>query len=100
MEESNKGITALADYGKSETVSSATRSRHSLRVFLPTSVPAELVERILSVAPRVPSGTNMQLWKTYVLTGNAKQSLCNSACQAFDDPGQAAASEVVFYPEK
>lgn len=100
MEEKNKGIAALADYGKSETVSSAVRSRRSLRAFLPTSVPVELVERILSVAARAPSSTNMQPWNTYVLTGDARHSLCNSACQAFDDPERTAASEVAYYPER
>jgi nitroreductase len=49
--------------------------RQSIRSFLPTPVPNELVVRLLEAAARAPSGTNMQPWRVYVLTGEAKETL-------------------------
>jgi nitroreductase len=49
--------------------------RQSIRSFLPTPVPNELVVRLLEAAARAPSGTNMQPWRVYVLTGEAKRAL-------------------------
>ena len=57
------------------SVEEAIVTRRSVRRFLPTSVPREIVEHILVVASRAPSGTNMQPWHLYVLSGTAKQAL-------------------------
>ena len=50
-------------------------TRQSIRAFLPTPVPRAMIEDILSVAARAPSGTNTQPWKVTVLTGAAKERL-------------------------
>jgi len=47
------------------TVDTAIVTRRSLRAFLPTPVPRQLVEAILEVASRAPSGTNTQPWKVF-----------------------------------
>jgi nitroreductase len=49
------------------SVDAAIESRFSARAFLPRPVPRELIQSILQVASRAPSGTNTQPWKVYVL---------------------------------
>lgn len=66
-------------------VDEAITSRRSMRAFLPTPVPREVVERILDVAARAPSGTNTQPWKVTVLTGAALQRLSTRILAAHDD---------------
>lgn len=47
----------------------AITSRRSIRAFCPTPVPRELINDILRIASRAPSGTNTQPWQVLVLTG-------------------------------
>ena len=47
-----------------EAIEEAIAGRRSVRAFKPDPVPRDLVERILNVAARAPSGTNMQPWRT------------------------------------
>jgi nitroreductase len=81
-------------------VDAAIESRRSLRAFLPTPVPSEVVEDILRVASRAPSGTNTQPWKVTVLTGQAKTSLSAKIRAVHDDPQELAqhSSEYAYYP--
>lgn len=58
------------------TVEEAIVGRQSIRAFRPDPVPQETIERILAIASRAPSGSNMQPWKVRVLTGEAKATLC------------------------
>ena len=81
-------------------VDAAITSRRSVRAFLPTPLPRELIESILEVASRAPSGTNTQPWKVHVLTGKAKADLSHQLLAAFDDPEARAAhtEEYAYYP--
>lgn len=81
-------------------VEAAITSRRAIRAFLPTPVPREIVERILGVAARAPSGTNTQPWNVYVLTGDAKHDLSRRLVAAYDDPAEAAThlEEYAYYP--
>ncbi|MGZ5130569.1 MAG: nitroreductase [Caldimonas sp.] len=81
-------------------VEEAITSRRSIRAFLPTPVPRELLERLLAVASRAPSGTNTQPWRVYVLTGAAKADLSRRLIAAYDDPVECAAhtEEYAYYP--
>jgi len=81
-------------------VDAALRSRRSVRAFLPTPVPREVVQAILDVAARAPSGTNTQPWKVHVLTGAAKASLSKAIRTAYDDPEERArhTEEYAYYP--
>ena len=81
-------------------VDEAIGSRHSIRAFLPTPVARGLVEHILAVASRAPSGTNTQPWKVYVLTGEARSALSRRLVAAYDDPAERAAhtEEYAYYP--
>lgn len=77
-------------------------TRYSCRAFLPTPVPRETLEDLLKVASRAPSGTNIQPWKVWVLTGDSKARLSERLLAAFDDPEEAAthADPYQYYPKK
>ena len=49
------------------TVEEAITGRRSIRAFLPKPVPRELIERVLQIAGRAPSGSNVQPWRVWVL---------------------------------
>ena len=65
-------------------VDEAITSRMSARAFTQQLVPRALLEQILEVASRAPSGTNTQPWKVYVLQGASRDSLVNKICTAHD----------------
>ncbi len=65
-------------------VEAAIVGRRSVRAFLPRPVPRPLIERLLQVAARAPSGTNTQPWKVYVLQGRARDALVEQVCAAHD----------------
>ncbi|RYZ02317.1 MAG: nitroreductase [Comamonadaceae bacterium] len=67
-------------------VDATIAARRSVRAFLPTPVPRATIEDILRVASCAPSGTNMQPWQVYVLTGDAKTSLSRALLAVHDDP--------------
>src|SRR3546814_1430785 len=73
--------------------------RRSVRAFLDTPVPRATVERILALAARAPSGTNMQPWRAHVLTGAARDRLCDAVIAAFDGP-ERHANEWAYYPKE
>jgi len=81
-------------------VDDAILSRRSVRAFVDRPVPREVVEDILDVARRAPSGTNTQPWQVVVLTGDARQRLSRRIRATFDDPVQDAAqvAEYRYYP--
>ncbi|GHH80368.1 oxidoreductase [Streptomyces sulfonofaciens] len=47
----------------------AVTSRRAVRGFTDRPVPREVLRRVLSAAARAPSGSNLQPWHSYVLTG-------------------------------
>lgn len=83
-------------------VDAALESRHSMRAFLPTPVARSVIEDILRVAARAPSGTNTQPWQVHVLTGAAKQRLSDRIMAVYDDPTELAAhtEEYAYYPRE
>lgn len=81
-----------------EAVDAAITSRRSIRAYLPTPVAREDLEKILEVAARAPSGTNIQPWKVYVLTGAKKEALSDAILEAYNDPEKNKEhSEAYFY---
>jgi nitroreductase len=70
---------------ESEIVDRALLTRRSVRGFLPAPVPRAEIEAILHAAGRAPSGTNIQPWKVYVLTGAAKAGLSAKILAAHDE---------------
>ncbi|MEM7207422.1 MAG: nitroreductase [Pseudomonadota bacterium] len=91
---------ASINYHESKSVSDAVTTRRSLRAFLSTPVDSQIINEILEKAARAPSGTNMQPWQVYVVTGSQKQTLCDSVCDAFDTEKDQHEGEVRYYPEK
>jgi nitroreductase len=81
-------------------VDHAITSRRSIRRFLPTEVPREVIEDILRVAARAPSGTNTQPWKVHVLTGQSRQTLVDRVTAAYEAEGNAGRhqEQYAYYP--
>ena len=81
------------------TVDEAITSRRSVRAFLPTPVPRALIEHILQVASRAPSGTNMQPWCVHVVAGEAKEKLSRAILDAFEAGTEDHERRWKYYPE-
>ena len=56
-------------------VDEALRARKSVRAFRPDPVPRALIEEVLALASRAPSGTNIQPWKVHVVGGEVRRTL-------------------------
>jgi nitroreductase len=74
------------------------RSRHSMRAFLPTPVPREIVAQVLQAAAHAPSSKNTQPWQVVVLTGAAQAQLSAQICARFDQ-GIEESPDYVYTPD-
>ena len=85
-----------------QAVDAAITTRRSIRAFLPTAVPRDVLEQLLHVAAHAPSGSNTQPWKVYVLTGKSRQLLSDAILAIHSDPEQAKlhAEEYAYYPRQ
>ena len=81
------------------TVEEAVAGRRSIRAFLPKPVPRELIERILSIAGRAPSGSNVQPWRVWVLQGRARDEIVREAVARYDR-NEMSEREYDYYPVK
>lgn len=81
-------------------VDHAITSRRSVRAFLPDPVDERVLRDILRVASRAPSGTNMQPWKVYVTTGEAKERLSQAILSSGIRAEKAEWDEYKYYPDK
>lgn len=61
-------------------------TRHSVRRFLPKPVPLSMIEDILRVSSRAPSGTNVQPWRVHVLTGESLASTVKALLDRVNNP--------------
>ena len=78
----------------------AITTRRSVRAFLPDKpVPKELIEHILNVAARAPSGTNVQPWHVTVVTGAARDRI-GAAIHERRDGGGGQELGYNYYPVK
>ena len=73
-----------------QAVEDAIITRRSVRAFQDKPVARALIERLLNLAARAPSGTNTQPWKVTVLTGAAKDTLSGQILAAYNDPQERA----------
>ena len=88
------------------TVDDVIQARMSTRAFTSKAPSRELIQHVLQVASRAPSGTNTQPWKVYVLEGNILAELCDKVCDAYESISKN--SELAdqykeaysYYPEK
>ena len=81
------------------TVEEAITGRRCIRAFLPKPVPRDLIERLLLIAGRAPSGSNVQPWKVRVLTGEVLDEVCTDLAGRYDR-GQVSKREYNYYPEE
>jgi nitroreductase len=81
------------------TVEEAVAGRRSIRAFLPKSVPHELIERLLAIAGRAPSGSNVQPWRVWVLEGAVRDEIVREAVARYDR-GEVSKREYNYYPVK
>ena len=56
-------------------IDEALTLRRSARAFRPDPVPRDVLEDILRIAARAPSGTNVQPWKIHVVAGEVRERL-------------------------
>ncbi|WP_146591883.1 nitroreductase [Puniceibacterium confluentis] len=82
---------------EARTAAEAITSRRSVRAFLPEPVPRETLRRILEIAGRAPSGSNIQPWHVDVLTGPALDRLTTAITDRFD-AGDAGEETYQYYP--
>ncbi len=85
-----------------EVVDAVMRGRRSIRAYLPKEVPKALLEELLAVSARAPSGNNAQPWKVYVVTGDKKVKLGQDILKAFMDPeiNKQHTPEYSYYPKE
>jgi len=77
----------MQDQATTRIVDQVMSDRHSIRAYLPKPVPRELVEDILAIASRAPSGTNTQPWQVHVVSGAARDRVVAAALAVYDrDP--------------
>jgi len=76
----------------------AVTSRRAVRGFTDRPVSVEVLERVLSAAAWAPSGSNLQPWNIYVVTGAPLAELKHRAVErvAIADPWDER--EYVMYP--
>ena len=77
----------------------AIEGRKSVRAYLDKPVARATVARILEVAARAPSGTNMQPWRVHVVAGEARQKLSQAIHDTFASGGLRE-SEYKYYPDQ
>ena len=67
----------------------AARTRRSIRAYRKDPVPAQTLREIVALARHAPSGSNIQPWRAYVLTGGTLGRLGKAIQHAFltDEPG-------------
>jgi len=83
---------------RAQIVEDAITSRRSVRRYLETPVPDDLIRQLLQVAGRAPSGSNIQPWHVYVLKGARKQALTEALLKAADAGPAPYAREYNYYP--
>lgn len=84
-----------------KVVDEVMQLRRSVRGFLSTPIPRQMIEDILRVSSKAPSGSNIQPWKVYVLSGAKKQEITNAVLEIFNDPDKNLQHrpEYIYYPK-
>lgn len=77
----------------------AVTSRRAVRGFTAEPVPREVLERVLSAAGCAPSGSNVQPWNIYVVTGAPLAQLKKMATERVASGEPWDEREFVMYPD-
>jgi len=76
----------------------AVESRRAVRGFTDEPVSCEVLERVLTAAGRAPSGSNLQPWHIYVVTGEPRKRLKKLATERVAGREPWDEREFVMYP--
>tara|TARA_B100001123_G_C14972181_1_gene892097 strand:- start:32 stop:712 length:681 start_codon:yes stop_codon:yes gene_type:complete len=74
-------------------------SRRSVRAYLDKKVNKKIIESILLVARRAPSGTNIQPWNVHVLTGSKLEKVSKESQDAFINEKKLHQNDRLHYME-
>ncbi|MBV9537991.1 MAG: nitroreductase [Acidisphaera sp.] len=88
----------FAPVAAANATEAAILSRRSVRGFLPTPIPRDVIEHVLDVAARAPSGTNMQPWRVVALAGEELRRFCDEVAAAFSSGAEPDGIERAYYP--
>jgi nitroreductase len=88
---SDGGIDSVA------AVEEAVSTRRSVRGFRPDPIDLGIVERILTVASRAPSGSNIQPWSVHLLVGEPLRALGEELTATFLS-GEPERPDYSYYP--
>lgn len=80
------------------TVTQAAMARHSCRAFLAAPVERILIEEILALAARAPSGGNLQPWRVDVVAGHALETLKRDTQSSLAANPKGEPMELKVYP--
>lgn len=80
-------------------VAEALHTRTSKRAFLDQPVERAQVEAVLALAGLAPSGSNIQPWHVYVVTGTAREALCHEVTEAARTDRASHRREYNYYPD-
>lgn len=101
MHDPARGALPFEAGSRARDVEEALLSRRSVRAFRPDPVPRDVLERMLALASRAPSGTNVQPWKVHVVAGEPRDRLAadmHAAYLAHGDDGWKRQYE--YYPTR
>jgi nitroreductase len=80
------------------SVTEAVQARRSTRAFLARPVPRPIVEEMLTLAARAPSGGNLQPWRVDVLTGEPLEALKTAVRESLAAQPAGEGLELTIYP--
>jgi nitroreductase len=79
-------------------VSEALATRKSVRAFKSDPVDRKIIEQMLTLAARAPSGGNLQPWRVYALIGEARDALVARVAEFRKQHPMGEAPEYHIYP--
>jgi nitroreductase len=86
-------------FDAASAIDEAITSRKSVRAFLPTPVDRAMVEKLLQLASRSASGSNIQPWRVRVFAGEVKERLTGAIIEAIARDGfEPYQREWNYYP--
>jgi len=90
---------------KAVTVTDALNTRITVRQFLDTPVPDDVLQRILKTSLRSPSGGNLQPWKIHVMTGKTLAAFKEKSSQItmsgkLEEPTHPAYPSPLWEPQR
>ena len=76
----------------------AIESRKSIRAFTDQPVEKELLDKLLQISQRSPSGTNTQPWYVYLCTGDVKQAITEDVLKMAAEGKSKKYEDYDYYP--